>query len=168
MNAAAHGVPPFCQAKTSTPRPALVTMGFDCRRNRIVVETIEWTEKGVVMIDQTVLPTHERYVTLTDVDGVAEAIRSMKIRGAPAIGVAAAMGTALAAQAADPDHWLEDLEAARKTLAATRPTAVNLFWALERMMEKARSTRDPQSLVAEAQAIKTEDIAMNESMGRHG
>jgi methylthioribose-1-phosphate isomerase len=133
-----------------------------------VVETVEWTEKGVVMIDQTVLPVEERYVTLTDVEGVAEAIRTMKVRGAPAIGVAAAMGLALAAQAADPERWLEDLEAARRILAATRPTAVNLFWALERMMRKARTTRDPHELIAEAQAIKAEDIAMNEAMGRHG
>jgi methylthioribose-1-phosphate isomerase len=133
-----------------------------------MVETIEWTDKGVVMIDQTLLPRQEVLVTFTDVDGVADAIRTMKIRGAPAIGVAAAMGMALAALAADPARWLEDLEAARKKLSATRPTAVNLFWALERMMYKARSTRDPKELVAEAQAIKAEDIAMNQAMGRFG
>ena len=142
-----------------------------------MVETIEWTDRGVVLIDQTVLPVEERYLTLGHATEVADAIRTMKIRGAPAIGVAAAMGMALAAKNSTETHedrWLKELEKVREMLAATRPTAVNLFWALERMMVKAREAAAlgldvaAKLLAAEAQAIKTEDIAMNEAMGRHG
>src|SRR5512136_165896 len=92
-----------------------------------MVETIVWTEAGVVMIDQTKLPREEVYVTCRDYREVAEAIRSMVIRGAPAIGVAAAMGVALGVL-----HGA-DLQEVCDTLAATRPTAVNLFWAIDRM-----------------------------------
>ena len=92
-----------------------------------MVETIEWTDAGVVMIDQTRLPREQVFVTCRSYVEVAVAIRSMVIRGAPAIGVAAAMGVALGVQEdADFDRVCE-------TLASTRPTAVNLFWAIERM-----------------------------------
>src|SRR3954447_14586012 len=95
------------------------------------IETIEWTSDGVVMIDQTRLPQEVEFVTCTTYIEVADAIRGMVIRGAPAIGVAAAMGVALGAMRAG------DLEAELpvicETLAQTRPTAVNLFWAIDRM-----------------------------------
>src|ERR1041385_5822104 len=92
-----------------------------------MVETIQWTDAGVVMIDQTRLPREQSFVTCRTYLEVADAIKTMVIRGAPAIGVAAAMGVALGGQAG------ADFETVCKTLAATRPTAVNLFWAIERM-----------------------------------
>ncbi|HYK18641.1 MAG TPA: S-methyl-5-thioribose-1-phosphate isomerase, partial [Bryobacteraceae bacterium] len=95
-----------------------------------MIETIQWTESGVVMIDQTRLPREERYVTCNTYEEVADAIRTMIIRGAPAIGVAAAMGIALGMQQAESPV---EFELICETLAGTRPTAVNLFWAIERM-----------------------------------
>src|SRR5882724_3840498 len=92
-----------------------------------MVETIEWTDAGVVMIDQTKLPREQVFVTCTTYIEVAAAIKTMVIRGAPAIGVAAAMGVALGVQEG------ADFETVCATLAATRPTAVNLFWGIERM-----------------------------------
>ena len=95
-----------------------------------MIETILWTDSGVVMIDQTRLPREEVYVTCTDHQQVADAIRTMVIRGAPAIGVAAAMGIALGMQQAESSGQFDEIcEIIRKT----RPTAVNLFWAIERM-----------------------------------
>jgi methylthioribose-1-phosphate isomerase len=139
-----------------------------------MVETIRWTADGVVMIDQTRLPREVRYVTCKTYEEVAEAIRSMVIRGAPAIGVAAAMGVALGvAQAGSTDldpHFEEICE----TLARTRPTAVNLFWAIGRMKRvyaESRVLPQPQlsaRLVAEAQQIRLEDIAINQAIGRNG
>src|SRR5512133_3795381 len=98
-----------------------------------MVETIEWTPQGVVMIDQTRLPLHEEYVTCRNYHEVATAIRDMIIRGAPAIGVAAAMGVAIGVQQADEAGLDAQVEVICSTLAATRPTAVNLFWAIDRM-----------------------------------
>ena len=95
-----------------------------------MIETIQWTDAGVVMIDQTRLPRQEIYVTCTNYREVAEAIRSMVIRGAPAIGVAAAMGIALGMQQAKSAAELDEI---CEAIRATRPTAVNLFWAIERM-----------------------------------
>src|SRR5580765_3669286 len=92
-----------------------------------MVETIQWTDAGVVMIDQTRLPREQSFVTCRSYLEVADAIKTMVIRGAPAIGVAAAMGVALGVQEG------ADFETVCKTLAATRPTAVNLFWGIERM-----------------------------------
>src|SRR5882757_5446996 len=100
-----------------------------------MIQTLEWTDNGVVFIDQTKLPTEEIYVTCKTYEEVANAIRTMIVRGAPAIGVAAAMGLALGARDAQV-NTLDELRAQFKkisqTLAATRPTAVNLFWALHR------------------------------------
>jgi methylthioribose-1-phosphate isomerase len=137
-----------------------------------MVETIQWTTDGVVMIDQTRLPREEVYVTCRDYREVADAIRTMVIRGAPAIGVAAAMGVALGALRSD------DLEAEFETicdtLARTRPTAVNLFWAIERMRRLYRSLQGcpvetiRERLAAEAIEVRREDIAINEAMGREG
>jgi methylthioribose-1-phosphate isomerase len=136
------------------------------------VETIEWTDAGVVMIDQTRLPRETVYVTCRDYREVADAIRTMIIRGAPAIGVAAAMGVALGASKA------QDLESEMpvicETLAKTRPTAVNLFWAIDRMRKLYESARGAgvdqirALLVAEAQLVKREDIRINEAIGRNG
>ena len=98
-----------------------------------MVETIEWTPRGVVMIDQTRLPLHEEYVTCRNYQEVATAIRDMIIRGAPAIGVAAAMGVAIGVQYASVSDLDGQVDAICETLARTRPTAVNLFWAIDRM-----------------------------------
>jgi methylthioribose-1-phosphate isomerase len=132
------------------------------------VETIEWTDAGVVMIDQTRLPRETIYVTCRNYREVADAIRTMIIRGAPAIGVAAAMGVALGALKA------QDLEAEMplicETLAKTRPTAVNLFWAIDRMRKLYESSRGlgleeiRALLIAEARRVKAEDIRINEAM----
>ena len=139
-----------------------------------MVQTIEWTETGVVMIDQRRLPVEERYITCRTYEDVAEAIRAMVIRGAPAIGVAAAMGIALGVLQADATDLDRSFAAICDTLARTRPTAVNLFWAIERMTRLYESLRErPLSeirarLVEEARRMKCEDIAINREIGRHG
>jgi len=136
-----------------------------------MIETIQWTDGGVVMIDQTRLPREENYVTCTSYEEVAEAIRSMVIRGAPAIGVAAAMGIALGMEQA---QSVDEFDEICKTLAGTRPTAVNLFWAIERMRRLySELTGRPleeirEKLIAEAKQIRLEDIAINECIGRNG
>lgn len=139
-----------------------------------MIETIQWTESGVVMIDQRRLPEQEVYLTCRDYREVAEAIRTMVIRGAPAIGVAAAMGVALGMLGADSRNPDADFQQITETLAGTRPTAVNLFWALERMRRVYSQVRGRpisdirRRLVEEAQRIKQEDIAINQAIGRHG
>ncbi len=139
-----------------------------------MVETIQWTPAGVVMIDQTKLPREVVYVTCTTYEEVAVAIVDMIIRGAPAIGVAAAMGVAIGALKADPARMDEEMERICARLAGTRPTAVNLFWAIDRMKRLyARLRGKPveeirAALVAEAQLVKVEDIEINRAMGRHG
>ena len=126
------------------------------------------------MIDQTRLPRAVEFVTCRTYLDVAKAIKDMIIRGAPAIGVAAAMGVALGAQAASDDAFEAEFATICDTLAATRPTAVNLFWAIERM-KRVRASVSGQPLadvrarlIAEAQAVYSEDIAINESIGAHG
>ncbi len=133
-----------------------------------MVETIEWTDAGVVMIDQTRLPREQVFVTCRSYVEVAVAIRSMVIRGAPAIGVAAAMGVALGVQEdADFDRVCE-------TLASTRPTAVNLFWAIERMRALRASLQGlsreelVKRMIEEAKNIRLDDIAICRAMGKHG
>src|SRR6202008_2078543 len=98
-----------------------------------MVRTVEWRNGTVVMIDQRLLPTREVYRVYRDYREVARAIKDMVIRGAPAIGVAAAMGIALGARTLPQTERARDFERICKTFAATRPTAVNLFWAIERM-----------------------------------
>ena len=133
-----------------------------------MVETIQWTNDGVVMIDQTRLPREEVYVTCHTYREVADAIRTMVIRGAPAIGVAAAMGVALGVMDG------ADFETVCETLAKTRPTAVNLFWAIDRMRGLYAScdgmTREAivDRMVHEAQQIRLEDIAICQAIGRNG
>ena len=136
-----------------------------------MIETIQWTDAGVMMIDQTSLPRQERYVTCTTYQQVADAIRQMIIRGAPAIGVAAAMGIALGMREAESAGEFEKI---CETLAATRPTAVNLFWAIDRMRRvyaemHGRPLEDVRArLIDEARQIRLEDIAINECIGRNG
>jgi methylthioribose-1-phosphate isomerase len=144
---------------------------------RNMVKTLEWIDGSVRFIDQRKLPTEEVYVTCRTYEDVAEAIRNMTVRGAPAIGVAAAMGVALGmqqARAADPAETRRQFDKICQTLAATRPTAVNLFWAIRRMGEKFDACAHlplphlQQALIAEAQQMYQEDIAANQAMGRHG
>jgi len=136
-----------------------------------MLETIQWTGAGVVMIDQTRLPREEVYVTCTTYQEVANAIRSMVIRGAPAIGVAAAMGVALGMQTLSTEA---DFAQICETLAGTRPTAVNLFWAIDRMKRVYDEVKDlpieevRRQLKDEAIRIRLEDIAINEAIGRNG
>jgi methylthioribose-1-phosphate isomerase len=139
-----------------------------------MVETIEWTSEGVVMIDQTRLPLREEYVTCRNYLEVATAIKDMIIRGAPAIGVAAAMGVAIGVQKGHEDGLDAQVETICETLAKTRPTAVNLFWAIDRMKRLYASLRGRPlaeiraRLIEEAQLIRQEDIAINRAIGKHG
>jgi methylthioribose-1-phosphate isomerase len=118
---------------------------------------LEWTDDGVSLLDQRLLPHEERWLLLATWQEVAAAIRDMAVRGAPAIGIAAAYGMALAAQKG------EDRAAADAGLRASRPTAVNLFIALDRL-----ATLPDDQLLAEARRIEQEDLAINEAIGRHG
>src|SRR5262245_23036479 len=110
-------------------------------RRRMAVRTIEWKNGRVVMIDQRLLPTREVYRVYRDHREVARAIKDMVIRGAPAIGVAAGMGIALGARSLRPGDLVRDFDRLCKTFAVTRPTAVNLFWAIQRM--RRVFTRNP-------------------------
>ena len=139
-------------------------------------KTIEWGEGGILLLDQRRLPEEEIYLTLTTPEEVAGAIRDMAIRGAPAIGVAAAFGIALGFQegARGPGDPAARFEALATLLGGTRPTAVNLFWAIARMRRRFEAHRGEgpaalaAALLAEARAVHAEDIAANRSMGRHG
>ena len=140
-----------------------------------MIETIEWTDDGVVMIDQRLLPTEETYNTYQTVDEVAEAIVTMVIRGAPAIGVAAAMGIALGVKNLDSKDNLEEKFAAIvKIIQDTRPTARNLFWAIE-LMNKIFKNHQEESLEKIQDALRNEairihddDIEINRQMGQNG
>jgi methylthioribose-1-phosphate isomerase len=144
-----------------------------------LIKTIEWTDDGVRMIDQRKLPTVEEYPTFRTYQEVAEAIREMVVRGAPAIGVAAAMGVALGVKKSKAESIAQlqtEFETITSTLAATRPTAVNLFWAIERMKQafsravRANSSRTTieRLLIDEANSIYREDIENNKRMGGFG
>src|SRR5277367_4131527 len=144
-----------------------------------VAQPIAWTEAGVVMLDQRRLPAEEISYTYTDYRDVAKAIREMVIRGAPAIGVAAAMGVALAARHSPAKSVAElraEMPAIRDLLAKTRPTAVDLFWALERMDRKfnellsASADLDTirREIVAEAKLVHLEKKATDEAIGKFG
>ena len=138
------------------------------------VRTIEWRSGCVVMLDQRVLPTREVYRVYRDYREVARAIKDMVIRGAPAIGVAAAMGIALGARTLRAGDTAQDFERLCRAFASTRPTAVNLFWAIQRMRRVfARNRhRSPDTLRTllerEALAIHDEDVAANRALGAHG
>ncbi len=143
------------------------------------VKTIEWTPEGVLLIDQRLLPLQEEYLLCRNYQEVAEAIRSMAVRGAPAIGVTAAMGIALGvrqSQATGRDALKAEFQQITSTLAATRPTAVNLFWAIRRMSELFDGLMKKEASIAtvrtkleqEAQRILEEDIEANKALGGHG
>jgi methylthioribose-1-phosphate isomerase len=140
-----------------------------------IPETVAWTSAGLRVLDQSLLPGEERYPVLTTVAAVAAAIRDLQVRGAPLIGIVGAMGVALSARLAgtsDPDAVLAAVEAAGAELRATRPTAVNLAWAIDRMLVVARAASSDRGLAtrleAEALAIHAEDRAMCDAIGRHG
>ena len=136
-----------------------------------MIETIQWTADGVVMIDQTRLPREETYVTCRSFEEVAEAIRSMVIRGAPAIGVAAAMGVAIGVAQASPENLDEQFGRICDTLAATRPTAVNLRWAVDRMtawLAPLPPGGRAAAALARAAQICDEDVAINRAIGEAG
>lgn len=138
------------------------------------IRAVEWSESGLKLLDQRLLPKLKQWMTLRDVEGVANAIRDMVVRGAPAIGVTAAYGVVLAGRAryaAAPGNWKQAIEADLQTLAQSRPTAVNLFWALERMRNFISTLPDSDpvaALLAEAIRIHDEDIAANRLMGALG
>ncbi|MGA2117100.1 MAG: S-methyl-5-thioribose-1-phosphate isomerase [Bryobacteraceae bacterium] len=139
-----------------------------------MVETIQWIEGAVVMIDQTRLPLEVRMATCRTYQEVAAAIKDMIVRGAPAIGVAAAMGVALGVAQAAEDDLDGQVETICQTLERTRPTAVNLFWAIDRMKALYGSLRGRpiaeirRALIEEAQRIREEDIAICRAIGRNG
>jgi len=140
----------------------------------MAVKTIEWKNDRVIMLDQRLLPHKEVYRVCRTTDEVAEAIRAMVIRGAPAIGVAAAMGVALGARMAPEKSFDREFERIVRTLSKTRPTAMNLFWALKRMRDVYRKNRThgveslKKRLKDEALKIYKEDIAANKELGQFG
>jgi methylthioribose-1-phosphate isomerase len=144
-----------------------------------MIKTLEWTEDGVLMIDQRLLPTEELYPIFKTYKDVAWAIKEMVIRGAPAIGVAAAMGVALGARdvaTSDPNEFDRSFQEICDVLGSTRPTAVNLFWAIERMRALYRRlSAEGHSLdvirlrlIDEAKRMHEEDVAANRAIGRFG
>jgi len=139
------------------------------------LKTVEWKNNKVVMIDQTKLPNQLIFVEYNDYNQVAEAIQNLVVRGAPAIGVSGAFGLALAvlqSKATGKDELLSDLEKARKILFATRPTAVNLGWGLEKIMNVAKTGDTVQQIrelvISEAKKMADDDIEINKTMGKNG
>ena len=141
-----------------------------------VPPTVAWRDGKVVLLDQTALPHDVRFLELDDYRDVADAIKEMKVRGAPAIGVTAALGMALGAQSLPdtPDGFRLGWDEVARTFASTRPTAVNLFWAVERMGRVARGAADrpvpevKENLLREALRILDEDLETNKRLGRNG
>ena len=139
------------------------------------LKTIEWKDNSVIMIDQTKLPNELLFVTYTDYKQIANAIKTLVVRGAPAIGVSGAFGLALAAlqsNASTKEKMINDLNSAKNVLFETRPTAVNLAWGLEKIMEVARSCKDPEEIkkivVETAKQMADQDVKINMTMGKHG
>ncbi len=144
-----------------------------------MIKTVEWTDEGVSMLDQRLLPNEEIYLMLRSYNEVADAIKTMVVRGAPAIGVSAAFGVALGVKqfvGTDVEDLEEDFNYICDVLAGTRPTAVNLFWAIERMrgvFQKAKSETDSvseikQIMIAESKKIFEEDLASTRALGKFG
>src|SRR5213080_144410 len=142
-----------------------------------MIQTLEWTDSGVRFIDQTKLPTEETYVNCTTYQQVADVIRNMVVRGAPAIGVSASMGIALGVKNSNADSvgdLKKEFDEICDVIGKTRPTAVNLFWAIRRMQQKFEMLRVrpvaqiKHAIIEEAQRMHAEDIAINQEMGRHG
>ena len=141
----------------------------------MTLKTIEWKDNSVIMIDQTKLPNVLEYVTLTDYNQVADAIKTLVIRGAPAIGVSGAFGLALASlqsKATEKSELISYMENAKKILFETRPTAVNLGWALNKIMEVANNVTTVEEIrtnvVQYAKKMAEEDVKINMSMGQNG
>jgi len=140
------------------------------------MRTIEWKNGVVTTVDQTKLPNQTVLLKMTSCDEVAKAIKILQIRGAPLLGAAAAYGLALTAyhsKARDRGRLMEELDASAQILKKTRPTAVNLFWAIDRVMEKARTIEGDvaavvNAVVEEAQRIAEEDVNVNRKIGEHG
>ena len=139
------------------------------------LKTVEWRENSVIMIDQTKLPNELLFVTYTDYNQVANAIKTLVVRGAPAIGVSGAFGLALAAlqsNAATKEEMINDLNNAKNVLFETRPTAVNLAWGLEKIMQAAKSCKDvdeiKKTVIETAKQMADEDIKINMTMGKNG
>jgi len=139
------------------------------------LRTVEWKDNSVILIDQTKLPSKLEFVKFTDYKEIANAIQTLVVRGAPAIGVSGAFGMALAAinsEAKTRDKLMEDLEKAHKILLETRPTAVNLAWALDRIMVVAMEGNDvseiKKSVVNAAKKMAEDDVKTNMTMGKHG
>jgi len=141
----------------------------------LTLKTLEWKNNSVVMIDQTKLPNELVFVEYSDYNDVARAIKTLVVRGAPAIGVSGAFGMALAAlqsKATTNEELIEDLEKAKKVLFETRPTAVNLAWGLERIMEVARKGNDvseiKDSIIQTAKKMADKDVETNMKIGKCG
>ncbi|MDH5658204.1 MAG: S-methyl-5-thioribose-1-phosphate isomerase [Nitrosopumilus sp.] len=139
------------------------------------MRTVEWKNNKVIMIDQTKLPNELIFVEYDNFNQIADAIKTLVVRGAPAIGVSGAFGLALAAlqsKATEKDQLLSDLETARKILFATRPTAVNLGWGLEKIMRVAKSGNSVEQIkelvISEAKKMAEEDIEINKTIGKNG
>ena len=137
---------------------------------------MEWRDGVLIILDQTRLPLEEVWLELTEPGQVAEAIKNMRVRGAPLLGAVAAFGLSLAAvrsRARDPQELLSELEAAAELIRSTRPTAVNLFWALDRVLNAAKKAEGDveaikAAVVEEAKRIAEEDVEMNKRIGLHG
>lgn len=141
----------------------------------MTLRTVEWKDNSVIMIDQTKLPNELVFVKYTDYNDVAQAIRILVVRGAPAIGVSGAFGMALAAlqsKSETKEGLLSDLEKAKKTLFETRPTAVNLSWGLETIMEIAKQGNSifdiRESVINKAKQMADDDVQTNKKMGKNG
>jgi len=139
------------------------------------LKTVEWKDNSVIMIDQTKLPNSLEYVTYTDYNQVANAIRTLVVRGAPAIGVSGAFGLALAAlqsDAKEKDQLIQDLKTAKKILFETRPTAVNLSWGLDKIMkitEQCKTVSEIRdNVIAKAKEMAENDVNINKKMGKIG
>ena len=141
----------------------------------MTLKTVEWKNGSVVMIDQTKLPNELVFVTLTDYNQVADAIKTLVIRGAPAIGISGAFGLALAAlnsKANSKDELINELKHAKKILFETRPTAVNLKWGLEKIMSVTKYFESvdeiKKSIIETAKQMADDDIKINMAIGKHG
>ena len=137
------------------------------------IRAIQWLDDKLALLDQRVLPGQQTYLELHDVQGVAQAIRDMVVRGAPAIGITAAYGVVLAANArlkASPDSWQQDIREDLELLAASRPTAVNLFWAIQRMRDiiEQEDGNPVEQLLDTAKDIHQQDLQANQQMGQLG
>ena len=143
--------------------------------NENFLRTVEWKNNKVIMIDQTKLPNQLIMVEFDDFNQVANAIKTLVVRGAPAIGVSGAFGLALAVLQSDAntkDELLSDLEKAQQILFATRPTAVNLGWGLQKIMNVAKTANSVDEIkelvISEAKKMADEDIEINKTMGKNG